>query len=1516
MHSIAYCTKNIVLTNNKYRAIKTRLNLTKSPLSIKMKLTLPLHLRKSLLALLLLTVTCTHSKANERIIIDNSTKASDILFNNSTEQVTINFTGEVDDLFPSGVFQSYDDIFVQSWIMDAKLLNYGEYEFQGKIHGSGNIMVGSENSYQSYNFSGDMSEFSGNITSNVGNTNFNFTGSARSAASGTGAISITHQDNTSISFYFESGNTTIVNSSITANHLRFDGVPGSNYNVDSTITANQSISIGFETSVTFSSSVNTHTLIVYPNSSLSVSSEGSLTINGLLHTTTTITNEGSVIFGDNAIISLGGLMSSVSGKTTTYSLISGGNTSFGNLDWTNIRDVFGLTASSHQVVFDDAAGTVSLTLIAAELAFSGSSDTASPKTLNWTVGGDRVFTEGGNAASFEDGAIVTFSGHTNATLSDDINLSVLTLSENSSLVLSEGNFSFSTGGISLDNNSHLTLSDTIDSAGVPWGDIRGAESATLTLNASDEGTTLNIALFSGTVNLNSGHTIIEYDFVHSLNSLHLESDARVTFINTDRHYDLNLGHITGSSDSTITIDRLRGEHGQELYEIGTSNLDISDNFKGILEITGGLISLEYSNLGGTKSIILNNSGLMYTRVFDSLRLNKDITIASGSIGYVGVDNRESSLDITGLLSGDNTTTLTKIGDELLTISGDASAFKGSIAVSGGKIITESNIENAKSLFLSAGTTFEVAYDVGVTTLGDYNISSGSYSSYERRTDYDYTITVQGHNANFNDNVHLRQAGGSVSVNGEGFYRIESYVGGDKLGASHLLIDNYTTMEVRGTTESNDASGRLAAFSLTHSQNGTVDISGRLILNSGISNQDATGTLNVREGGTLELREGLYGVSKSGTINLNVAERGTLLLSNQTIESSSNASDSNINTNIASGATITAASQNTNILNTLKLSGTGSIYVNAEMNVLNVNFKDVISNAEGSNAGLFIRGLMETPSGELRENLQTFILSAANTYSGNTRIETANLEVGNASAFGSGGTVTLLHASLNLNNHAIANDIIADSSSLSGFSAFAGKLQVKGAVDISGTTTGSITVSDRSSLTMEGTWDYSSAINIGSDASLTFNSDLMLDLTDIAFTQSGENYSLNLFTGTGTADIDSWLSSGAVDLSKITGLDSSITTLNYSNGVLSYIVQGDILISDTDKTLSGQTDVNVIFEEGSTGRARLNTGFTQEADSGFFGAGTILIEAGADVTLDNASVDFSGMTEIQGRLTINDRDALGTSSVEISTGSTLSVGAGVSLSNDVTLGEGATVNVGTLTISGQAEGSSITGASKTLTHIDPSTSNINSTTLTNTRVDLVAGAKGVIENSTLTSTHVQLAEKSELTLSNVHQGLGSSLNGNEATVILNDHTIDDNVSTGTLTHGLSTNEGSIESMLVYSLTSLNVGTVILNNSLTLNLIVSDADKFTAQIENGIVAFEIGNFTLGGLSLDQFNMGYGDIMIHVYDGSLEGTALFSGTALGTTTLLNSNLAIYIPEPSTVTMSLLALAGLLARRRRKAA
>ncbi len=1470
-----------------------------------MKITLPIQLRRALLALCLLGVSPAFSEEVVRTEINNNTTANDILFNGTAENVTMNFTGDGTDYFPASSPTSYDDILVLSWINGDGHGGSRTYTFEGKVHGAGNIVgwnKGSGDGNQTYVFNGDMSEFTGNITSGVRGLSLKFGGNARASLSGQGALSITHL-NKAITYQAAVGDSTITNSSITTTNLNFNGGAGVNYAVSSGISATNLLNIAAGTSVSFSSTVTANALTVGAGSVLNVQTGGSLTINGMVSLFTSINNAGTVTFGNDATVDLTNLAFTQTDQTSTYTLVQGGTIDFGDLDWTSFSGIAGLTATSHEILIDNTAGTVSFTLLAKQLSFTGSADVASPTDLQWSVGGDTVFTEAGSNVAFIDGSSVTFTGHTAATLTEDINVHQLTVAEDASLSIDEAGFAFSAASIVLENNTHLILNTTLVSGLVNFDSITGNDSTTMTLRASAEGTELSLAGFSGTLNLNEGVASSSLEDFNSLSAVNLGDSVSYSIDGTLASGSVDLSKINGEAYSILGIVATGNLSDGGGNDPSKTNLTLSANFLGSLEIAGGLVSVNWSNLGGTASIIMNNGGIVGDHVSGTHVFDKDIQITSDSTGYGRVYSGGRVLELSGAISGDSSTTLAKTDGGTLALSGDMSGFEGSIAVRGGKILASSDIENAKSLFLSSGTSFEVGGGVIVSALGNYNTVTGSYDTYQRRTAYNYTITI-GVGAELSDNVHIRQASGELTVNGGGIYNIESYVGGDLTGASTLTIAADTTLVVQGTAESYAVANTAASFALTHNNNGTVDVNGALILNSGISSQDATGIINVNAGGTMELREGLYAQVKNGSVNINVADTATLKLANQENESLSNINGAyNIATNIAGGANIVAMSEETNILNTLKLSGTKNVNVTAEAANASVNFQDVISNTDGATSGLAISGTAT----------QTFTLSAANTYAGDTTITLTNVVAGNAAAFGNGGTVTLNSGSLDLGGHAVANSVVAAGGSLSGFDGFAGNLQVTGAVGISGTTTGSMSVTATGSFTMAGTWDYSSAINIAAGGSLSFDSALQLDLTGIDFTQSGNEYSLSLFTGSGTADIDSWLSAGAVDLGKITGLDSSITGLTYSGGTLSYTVAGDIHITDTNQSLSGQTNVDIIFDAGSTGRAELGTGFTQGPDSSFSGMGTIGIAAGENVTLANSSADFSGTTSIAGILTINNDAALGTSAVEAAAGSALNVSGGVTMSNDATLAENAAVNVGVLTVTGQAGGGSIEGVNKKLSHDSATSSSITDATLTNAQVALTAGGVGNISNSTLTSTYVQLGDGSTLNLNNVHQGLGTTLN-NSATVVLTNHTIDENVGNGVLTPVEMTSGSALELVHVYSLTSLNASTIVINDSLTLNIVITDGDDFITSLGMGAVLFEISGFSLEAGSLDEFNLAYSDVKINVFDGSLTGTSLYTGSTLGYTTLANGNMALLIPEPSTASLSLLALAGLLARRRRK--
>ncbi len=213
------------------------------------------------------------------------------------------------------------------------------------------------------------------------------------------------------------------------------------------------------------------------------------------------------------------------------------------------------------------------------------------------------------------------------------------------------------------------------------------------------------------------------------------------------------------------------------------------------------------------------------------------------------------------------------------------------------------------------------------------------------------------------------------------------------------------------------------------------------------------------------------------------------------------------------------------------------------------------------------------------------------------------------------------------------------------------------------------------------------------------------------------------------------------------------------------------------------------------------------------------------------------------------------------------------------------------------------------------SSASETMFTSITFKLTDSKKFNIENITFINTDIQLGDQSALVLQNAIIDERSSITNNIASLILEDSTIKASQAGGSLALSGNTAEttDSIVSDidLIYSLTSIDVATVEISGSLTLVVDIAgltDSTAFETALTAGAIGFELDN-----IERAEFTGYYGDVNITVTNGANQ---LFNGVALGVTTSSAGNVVFYIPEPSTATMSLLALAGLLARRRRKSA
>ncbi len=336
-------------------------------------------------------------------------------------------------------------------------------------------------------------------------------------------------------------------------------------------------------------------------------------------------------------------------------------------------------------------------------------------------------------------------------------------------------------------------------------------------------------------------------------------------------------------------------------------------------------------------------------------------------------------------------------------------------------------------------------------------------------------------------------------------------------------------------------------------------------------------------------------------------------------------------------------------------------------------------------------------------------------------------------------------------------------------------------------------------------------------------------------------------------------SGVISVGNDSRLDLSIGSIEQEVGYSATIEQLADGLSNTNLSISGE------------GSVTFNTTLNVSNTLSLSGGGNV--ELTQNSTVQNITIDSSKL-HIQ---------------------SNLNVGESISLSND------AQIVTSSFAIT-QSSNSLIRSNSTTISRIDTtqdavlSQSSISNLALSNVSIDTSSALS--ITNSTLTNSKIIISGSGSLTLNDVEL-LNSQV---EASVS----------SLGT--QSLTTLEKTTESMLVFSMTGLDSSITIAGTlALDIHLTESQFDEFLAQYEgDGMVALELVGFTEDFVNKNYYN----NIELNFYDENDQLYVEGSINALGYTTTTDGHLALYIPEPSTATLSLLALAGLLARRRRKTA
>lgn len=345
------------------------------------------------------------------------------------------------------------------------------YNFTGKITGSGEFKQKDAGTYnnQSYVFSGDMSQYSGNMTLENGN---NSVLKFADNISGTGTITISGANDKIVV-----AGATMKNSAISATNMEVSGASV----FDGTVTISSLLTLGADT---------------------------------------LITNNGSFTFADGARIDL---------SNATYEEDAIGNkiyTLFAGDGTTNLE-----TLTIANIVSPDMAASYTFDGTTITMGFSSSLLTFDGGTLLWNT--DETNTafagENGDAVAFSSGDAVTFAGDSMVTLGANVAMSTLTVNADANVSVAGANHSISSnvitvnGTLSVSEASDMIVTDLAVNGTFNWesaADISIAGALTVAADATfkyEGATTLNPATIAvnGTLNITGNNVDISKNITGS-----------------------------------------------------------------------------------------------------------------------------------------------------------------------------------------------------------------------------------------------------------------------------------------------------------------------------------------------------------------------------------------------------------------------------------------------------------------------------------------------------------------------------------------------------------------------------------------------------------------------------------------------------------------------------------------------------------------------------------------------------------------------------------------------------------------------------------------------------------------------------------------------------------------------------------------------------------------------------------------------------------------------------------------
>ncbi len=541
--------------------------------------------------------------------------------------------------------------------------------------------------------------------------------------------------------------------------------------------------------------------------------------------------------------------------------------------------------------------------------------------------------------------------------------------------------SLKSGALTLTGEANLTATLAADAqvtlTGANTADatltVADGGSATLLNSLTLKGLTLNsggVLKLSGAVDLGSlsNAGVLDVSDVTSLSisDLVYQADSRYhvgSFTNVDdmlalignggynyltASYDAASGYITFVDSTAIAWDDPATDDGEHVW--GTADNWSHDAVlteTDVVALNGGdgvCKTIEVADDSTVAGIHVNDAYTFSVAADKEVRINvgemvfgQNGSIAKTGAGklYLTVELAHDSLEVSeGTLAVNSLTP----ASGTFTLNGNGRLETAALTLNEVVVSEQSAELQAGSLTLVSGNTFtkkgtgtfELSNASGL--LGkDITVESGTMhitqTGVNARVSNGTSFTIQVNTgATLDDDRRLALTGGTVDITGGGVYELEgiclSFAGGS---ATTVNVADNTTLHITGTTTNatgGDGDGSYSEFgSFMMSNWGTtnvLNIEGKVISDTGISNRDGKGTINIKNGGVLQMNGGLnstaHGAADQKYVTINVKGGGVLDVRGENVTNAARIKVSMERESILMGGA--ASGENAKVANTL------------------------------------------------------------------------------------------------------------------------------------------------------------------------------------------------------------------------------------------------------------------------------------------------------------------------------------------------------------------------------------------------------------------------------------------------------------------------------------------------------------------------------------------------------------------------------------------------------------------------